>query len=166
MIKSKVMPVAYGTDVRAWENLVTGPEIKVMGNAERMSFGCCMKAAMEIASNDEGVISVVMDQGRVRQGNELMYHGARDLYPDGVLSAPLSHLPVTGTPALQAADIAAHYFYVYAQDWMKDRNAPLHPHFAHLVNNSEQLHYGMFTKDDILPIVNRLRGRISGGPSQ
>ena len=40
IIESGLMPVAYGTDTDAWNKLVVGPELEIMGEAERCHLVC------------------------------------------------------------------------------------------------------------------------------
>ena len=157
MIESGIMPVAFGVDVSAWETRVKGL-LRQMLPPESVVFGVCARTALEIAEDNKSKVSMVFDedsQGR----NQRLYFGARELLPEGARRSAATFVSVSESAGLQAADVVANYFYRYAQRWLRDRNVLPEPHFLHLLNNSEQQYYGMFSESEIDIIVE---GVISG----
>jgi hypothetical protein len=155
------MPVAYGADVCAWNNIVTGPIRAIMGEAERASFGMCAKAALEIADGDGDDILIIFDQGRRRIGNDMMCGGACALYPVAAQRAAVVYSPVVSCPGLQAADVVSNYFYRYALNWMENRTAEPECHFQHLISNCEQRHYALFGPEEISDLTAKMRQSMS-----
>lgn len=114
ILQSGVVPVTFGTDVAAWNSCMNGALRRFMGSAESASFGQCAKFALELAEINKQKVSIVFDQGGISAIHHMLYDGASRLIPEGAKLSAISFLPVVGTPGLQAADIVANYFYVYA----------------------------------------------------
>lgn len=154
--QSAVMPIAFGVDVAAWDRVVTGRVREGMGDAERASFGLCIRSAFEIACDHAEEMAIYMDQGRQSQGLRLMYEGARELIPEGACYATAEFPFASKTPALQAADLCANEFYRYAGDWIKDSNAEPSPIFGAFLGSLEQSHFAVMGEDQITHLVQEM----------
>ena len=157
ILNSKVMPVAFGVDAQAWDDLVTGELRDQLGGAEKLAFGSCAKAALEIAADDEREMAIYFDQGHMNEACRAMIDGAETLIPEGARRATPSFPSNLACPGLQAADVVANYFYRFATDWIADHATEPEPHFLHLVKNLEQRHWAMFGEDEISDLAEKMR---------
>lgn len=157
IIESGAMPVAFGVDKTAWDRFVTGKlRERLGGGAEALAFGSCAKAALEIAEDDKRGMQIVFDKGRETENLRLVFRAAEELVP-AVTGHSAKFLAVADYPGLQAADMVANYFYVYAQNWLTDCESDLGPHFLHMVDRVEQQHWAMFGSDQVRELAARLR---------
>jgi hypothetical protein len=165
ILDAEVMPVAFGVDVAAWNDVVVAPLRAEWGSPEALAFGSCFKAALEMAEDHESRMLVAFDNGAMIPALAMMRNGTLDLIPDGARRTIPTQPEVSETPGLQAADVVANLFFRYASKWIESPDVEPEPHFRHLLDRAEQQHWAMFGRDQISDLVTKvLAGRSSPSP--
>ena len=159
IVESDLIPVAYGVDTAIWDARVVG-RLRELFDPESAVFGTCARLALEVAEENNQKVSVVFDEGRENEKLHRLCIASRELLPRGAALTDATFSKVIQSPGLQAADVVANYFYRYAQQWQINRNADPSCHFQHLLVNSAQKHYGMFSESEIDHIVINVTARL------
>lgn len=157
ILKSRLMPVAFGLDVLAWDQHFQGDLRDLLGDAERASYGLCLKAAFKVAADHKEKMEVFMDKGRQSEGLRWIEGGAHDLIPEGAKLSTIAFPSVKDTPGLQAADTIANEFYRYGKAYLSDNDIDPAPHFSHFVDRVEQLHCEVMNADQIKALSQKMR---------
>jgi hypothetical protein len=155
IVDSGVAPVGYGVDVRAWNRLVVGDQRRLMGAPERLAFGQCAKAMIEMAEAYDALIDVRFDIGRELQVTE-MIEAARSLFPETQRLASFNWVACEAATGLQAADTIANEFYRYACRWVDDRNADAEPSLRSLLENVEHSYLRMNGQAEISNLLTKM----------
>ena len=157
ILESRLMPVAFGIDVLAWDQHFQGDMRDQLGEAERASYGLCVKAAFDVAESHREKMAVFMDGGRQSDGLRMMCGGAQDLIPEGAKLSTIAFPAVERTPGLQAADTVAHEFYRYGLARLSDNDVEPTAHFRSFLDQLEQSHWAIMGANQIKVLAQKMR---------
>lgn len=162
LLKSGLVPVAYATDVVAWDRHVTGNLRGLLGSAQSASFALCAKAAIKASDQHKEKVSMVFDLGASDAVHDKIFVGMKQLMTDPHMTPSMTYAPVLGTPGLQVADLVAGQFRRFAIQWLRDPTCEPDPHFRALFKANQGFVDGLMDDQQIAEMASAMRLRHEG----